>query len=109
MKNISELFVTPHFQGIKNKASGNFTKVPNSLINSEILTIFEKMVWIAIKRYKMTHETCWPSHDTISKKAGCGVSSVKLAIKGLEEKGWIMVEKKPNRKSNDYRIMNGSP
>lgn len=93
------------YPGIWAKSKGHFTKVPNSFIDSESrYTGYEKFVWMILKKYKMTHKTCWPSHDTISRKSGWSISTVKKALKGLETKGMIAVERKPNHRSNVYHV-----
>jgi len=59
---------------------------------------------------------CFPSHDTIAKKADCRTSTVKLALALLEELGiltwtnrlvWQFIEgmKRPRRGSNCYRFL----
>jgi len=96
-------------ENITQKARGQFTQIPNSLIISKSFTIYEKMVWIVIKKYLMRHDTCWPGISTIADNARCGDSSVKKAIKSLEERGIITKDKQSNRKSNIYRIVGGNP
>jgi DNA-binding MarR family transcriptional regulator len=93
------------FEIIKKKASGHFTKVPNSFIMSENFTSYEKLVFIVLSKYKMTHQTCWPSHKTIAKNSGYSISTVKKALKGLETKGKIIKERKPNHRSNIYTVL----
>lgn len=103
----SRNFTTISIPKVKNR--GNFTMVPNSFIISKELSIYEKMTWIVIKKYLMIHRTCWPSISTIAKNVPCSESSVKKAIKGLELKSYISKERKLNRRSNVYKVMNGSP
>lgn len=93
------------FKDIKRKVKGHFTMVPNSFIMSEDFTSYEKLIWIILNKYKMTHQTCWPSHKTVSKNSGCSISTVKKALKGLEIKGKIKKEKKKNYKSNVYTVL----
>jgi|GEM_PF-1646520 len=97
------------FEAFAQKANGYFTKIPNSLLMSGDITIFEKMIWIVLKKYQMRNNSCWPSISTIGKNSCCGNSSVKKAIKGLTEKGMIIKLKELNHKSNVYKIIRETP
>lgn len=90
---------------LSQKRASNFTMVNNQFLNSTDFTGYEKLVWISIKRYKMTHKTCWPSHKKIASNTGWSVTTVKKAIKGLENKGMLISERKPNHRSNVYTIV----
>jgi len=80
-----------------------FTQIPNWFIDSKEYTIYEKMVFIIIRRHQINKETCWPSVATIAKKARCGKTTANKAIKGLIGKD--KVEKIDDKKvrSNVYK------
>lgn len=84
---------------------GQFTMILNSFITSKEYTVYEKMVYIVIKKFRMKHETCWPGISTMAECVGCGPTSIKKAIASLIAKGIISKEKDPKRRSNTYRIL----
>lgn len=88
----------------RNKGNG-FTKIPNIFIDNSDLTIFEKMVFIVIKKHMFWKNFCWPSIPTIAKEASCGESSVKKAIKSLKAKKYLEITKTDKIKSNIYKII----
>lgn len=98
-----------YFNAIQSKRRSYFTIVPNDFITSREFTIYEKMVCIVLKKYQMSHKTCWPGIATIARCVGCGDSSVKKAIKGLVAKNVITVERDCGRRSNTYRILSKPP
>ncbi len=106
MNNINEILSgSVHFGNIRSRMNGHFTLVYNSFLIDENFTGYEKLVLIMLKKYKMTHDTCWPSQKTLALKCGWSVSTIKKAIAGLERKGMIIKEKNLRRRSNTYRIL----
>jgi DNA-binding MarR family transcriptional regulator len=89
---------------IKKARERNFTKVPNEFIMSKDFTLYEKMIWIVLKKYLMSHETCWPGIAAIARCAGCSESTVKKAIKGLEIKRMIKRSNSAAHRSNTYHV-----
>jgi DNA-binding GntR family transcriptional regulator len=45
---------------------------------------------------------CWPSEETIAKEASCSISTVKKAIKGLQEKNLLRKTRVKKYRSNMY-------
>ncbi len=85
------------------KKINGFTKVPNALISSTYLNIYEKMVWVVIQKHKMNKSECWPSLEKIAKESSCSVTTVKKTIKVLEEKRLILKIKDKKKRSNTYQ------
>jgi len=85
------------------KRVNGFTRVPNSLISTTHLNIYEKMVWIVIQKHKMNKNECWPSHKKIAKEASCSTTTVKKTIKALEQKGLVLKINDKKRRSNVYQ------
>lgn len=105
MENVGELlFQGKRFERMIAKSRGHFTMIYNSFIMSQDFSGYEKLVWVVLKKYKMTHNTCWPSHKTIAERTGWSISTIKKALKGLESKGMIKIERKPNHRSNVYSV-----
>lgn len=80
-----------------------FTKVPNTLISSTYLNVYEKMIWIVIQKHKMNKSECWPSLETIAKESSCCVTTVKKTIKTLENKGLVLKIDDKRKRSNVYQ------
>ncbi len=80
----------------------SFTIIDNWLLDSN-LTIHEKIVFIAIKRYVIKSDHATIPHENIARVASLSASAVKRAIKSLVKKKLLYV--KSNRKSfkpNEY-------
>ncbi|MDB3082957.1 hypothetical protein C4097_00070 [Clostridioides difficile] len=78
----------------------------NDLVDREDLTVYEKMAYMVLARYSDNKSSCFPSLSLISKKMGCGITTVKKTINSLEEKKLIMkaCRKVENKKENDTNI-----
>lgn len=87
-----------------NAKINGFTKVPNSFLVRQDINIFEKMIWIILKKHQMNKTMCWPSMKTIGKEARCSETTVKKTIKKLEGKGLIVKNKIKEFKSNVYEV-----
>ena len=85
------------------KRINGFTKVPNSLLSTTYLNIYEKMIWIVIQKHKMNKSECWPSLETIAKGASCSTTTVKKTIKALEKKRLVLKINDKKRRSNVYQ------
>ena len=70
---------------LRGKLNG-FTMIANWFIEQSGFSIYEKMVVIVIKKHLMYKSQAWPSLEKISTQAGCSISSVKKAIRELEQK-----------------------
>ena len=68
--------------------------------------IYELAVYTTLSRYCNNGKVAFPSISTLAKKCCCGQTSVKNAIKGLEQKGFIkkLNRKKVNSLENDTNI-----
>lgn len=86
-----------------------FTLVYNDFLESDILDYYEKMVFIALKKFA-DNETmrAFPSMKTIHAITGISLSQVKRSIEHMEELGVISVEhrtdKEKGHQSNIYTL-----
>ena len=86
-----------------------FTLVYNDFLESDILDYYEKMVFIALKKFA-DNETmrAFPSMKTIHNITGISLSQVKRSIEHMEELGVISVEhrtdKEKGHQSNIYTL-----
>lgn len=89
----------------KNKANefGFYTKIPNSVIDSDKLSKDEKILLIAIMRFNPS----FPSYSRLMKMTGItSRNKVSETIKSLIDKNIIAYKKGSNRenKANEYRV-----
>ena len=74
--------------------NGNFFIVPNIVADDESLPGTEKLVLYSLLRhFNQERQKAWPSQETIARKAGLKRRCVVDALKRLEEKGIIKVER----------------
>ncbi|HFL3159006.1 TPA: helix-turn-helix domain-containing protein [Clostridioides difficile] len=78
----------------------------NDLVDREDLGVYEKMAYMVMARYSDDESSCFPSLSLISKKMGCGITTVKKTINSLEEKNLIIKvhRKVKNKKENDTNV-----
>ncbi|MCK9370802.1 helix-turn-helix domain-containing protein [Candidatus Dojkabacteria bacterium] len=86
-----------------------FTIIPNYVLNHS--TIYDREVYIQMKRIAGESGTCWISQGKLAKKCGLSVNRVKTSLKYLVEHKWIgYVGKKSvstnggEQKTNEYKI-----
>lgn len=77
-----------------------FARIPFSLIDAELPST-EKLVLVVMMRYANESFVCWPSVDTIRRKAGIGINQTRAAIKGLVDRGFV--SRKPGGKEGGGR------
>ncbi|MBR1443146.1 MAG: helix-turn-helix domain-containing protein, partial [Firmicutes bacterium] len=88
----------------------SFTIVYNDFLDSEgKLSGYEKLIFILLLRYG---NNAFPSKNTLVKKSGFSVSTIKRTLKSLEEKGILSRESRKNKfggdTSNAYILKNYS-
>lgn len=82
-----------------NKQRTGFTQVYNGFIDTDLLTSYEKMVFILIKSYADRKSgEAFPSLTTISAKTGISVSQVRRSIERLEKLGILTVQRRRSTK-----------
>jgi DNA-binding transcriptional regulator YhcF (GntR family) len=85
----------------------SFTIIDNGLIETDLLTEHEKIVYIVIRKHlNQEKQTAFPGMATIAREARICKSVVVKAIQGLEEKGLLTVERQltkyNEKKTNIY-------
>lgn len=72
-----------------------FVQVPIEFIRCEEYTVREKMIYMYIWTYGITHKVGFPAQPTIAKDLGIGVSTLRNDLKSLERKnGLLMIERR---------------
>ena len=88
-------------------------QVPYFQISNEVIddnkfeSIYEYGVYTVLCRYSNNGQDAFPSHSTIAKSLHTSVKSVRRALKGLEEKGYITKQvrfKDGAQTSNAYTV-----
>lgn len=78
----------------------HFTMIPDSLIDDETLSAYDKAVFLAIARHASKEGIAFPSISTIAKKAGCSETSVKASLSELNAHGYIEKAKRQGKAGN---------
>lgn len=86
-----------------------FTIIPNYILNHS--TLWDREVYIQMKRITGEDGTCWTSQSTLSKQCGISVNRLKKSIRYLVEHGWIkqigkkeVITKGGVQEVNEYRV-----
>lgn len=64
-----------------------FTIIPNYILNHS--TLWDREVYIQMKRITGENGTCWTSQKTLSKQCGISVNRLKKSLKYLTDHNWI--------------------
>ncbi len=88
-----------------------FTIIPNYILNHS--TLWDREVYIQMKRITGEKGTCWTSRNTLAKQCGISVNRLQKSIKYLVDHKWIefLGKKTVNTKGgiqevNEYRVCN---
>lgn len=85
-------------------SAGGFTQVPNHLLNSSTLTFAAKVVYAKLLSYAWHHDKVFPGQERMAMEIGSKRSTVNKAVKELEDKGWIEIERRGQGKTNVYTL-----
>jgi DNA-binding MarR family transcriptional regulator len=96
-------------QKLEIKQQNPFAMVDSKLLLSEEIGLYEKAVYCVLCAYANNDDrSCYPSYDTIARKAGCSRSKVIKVIAALEAKSLIEKQERLNNngenKSNLYVV-----
>ena len=64
-----------------------FTMIPNYILNHS--TLWDREVYIQMKRITGENGTCWTSQKTLAKQCGISINRLKKSLKYLVEHKWI--------------------
>ena len=88
----------------KLKSRNGFTQIYNACIDSDMLTLYEKLVFITIKSYAdRTTNQAFPSLIRISSATGMSVRQVQRCIVRLEAIGLLDVERRRTKASGNIQ------
>lgn len=78
----------------------HYTIVENVIIESEHLDIYEKMIYIALKRFANLHtQEAFPGVKRLAIYAGMSDRKARSVLSGLESKNYIEIERRTNQTS----------
>ena len=90
---------------IKVPADETFTVVANALLYDSRLTTHEKLLAIAIRSHCHGDAvSAWPSNSRLCEIVGCHKTTLLRAREGLEQKGYLTVERRAQHESNIYTL-----
>jgi len=86
-----------------------FTIIPNYILNHS--TLWDREIYIQMKRIAGENGVCWTSQTTLSKQCGMSINRLKKSLAYLLEHNWIKLigtkkvgTKGGNQEVNEYRI-----
>jgi hypothetical protein len=68
------------------------------------LSIYARMVWLALRTFADDEGTCWPSVVTLSQKLGMSERQVQRCLRELEVNGRLQVSGQSYVRSNRYQL-----
>lgn len=91
-------------KGFDPVSAGGFTQVPNCLLNNIELSFSAKVVYAKLLSYAWNHNRVFPGQVRMAEELGSKRSTVNKAVKELEAKGWLVIERRGQGKTNVYTL-----
>ncbi|MSP12832.1 MAG: helix-turn-helix domain-containing protein [Chloroflexi bacterium] len=85
-------------------SAGGFTQVPNCLLNNFELTFAAKVVYSKLLSYAWNNNRVFPGQERMAEEIGSRKSTINKAVKELEQKGWIEIERRGQGQTNIYTL-----
>lgn len=78
-----------------------FSQVPEDLLDRSVSKVGDKAarLWGLLDRYAGRDGQAYPSRQTLARRLECTVDTVDRAVRELEEKGWLEVQRRPGTTS----------
>ena len=84
-----------HDRAVLDRRNVPFVMVSRAVIEDETIKASDKSVYSVLCMYADNNTAdCWPSRDTLLKKAGISDRTLRNSLKTLEERGYIEVIKR---------------
>lgn len=80
-----------------------FSMLPNWVVDDDLLSAYDLLVYMALIRHADNTGICWPSLERIAKIARCSQPTVSKSINVLEQLGYIRRVKSDGR-ANRYHV-----
>ncbi len=91
-------------EGFDPVSAGGFTQIPNFLLNDKDLSFAAKVVYSKLLSYAWHNNMVFPGQETMAEDIGSKRSTVNKAIKELEVKGWLAIDRRGQGKTNIYTL-----
>lgn len=86
------------------KFVGHYGVVPDALINSDRLSLADKVVFVALVHFANEQGQCWPSVHALAEFAHVGDRTVQRSTKDLQAEHYITVKRTSHVKSCFYQL-----
>jgi biotin operon repressor len=109
MEKVAQIDRFSHIQnivlaGFDPVSAGGFTQVPNMVLNNKELTFAAKVIYSKLLSYAWNNNRVFPGQVTMADEIGSKKSTINKAIKELEEKGWLEIERRGQGQTNIYTL-----
>ena len=106
MKSIGELVKekTILLEGFDPVAAQGFTQVPNLVLKNSGLSAGAKLAYALLLSYAWHNDSCFPGQQRMSEDCGMSQGWVSLQMKELEEKGFLIIQRRGQGKTNVYTL-----
>lgn len=91
-------------QGFDPVSAGGFTQVPNMVLNSKGLSFAAKVVYAKLLSYAWNNDRVFPGQVRMAEEIGSKRSTINKAVKELEEKGWLEIDRRGQGQTNIYTL-----
>jgi Recombination endonuclease VII len=82
-----------------------FTVIPNAVLASDALTVYEQRAYSLLTYYARQSEECWPGQEGLAKLSRCSSRQMRDALHRLEGVGLITSERRGRGQTNVYRLV----
>lgn len=82
----------------------HFTIIDNYILDDAGLTDIEQMVYIHLKKYATSSNSCFPGVPTLAEKLKRSKNYIRDVLKSLEDKGYIKIDYRYGQ-SNEYTLL----
>ena len=89
-------------EGFDPISAGGFTQIPNHLLNSKDLSAVAKIVYAKLLSYAWDNNRVFPGQERMAEDIGSSKSTVNRGIQELEDKGWLVIQRRGQGKTNVY-------
>ena len=81
-----------------------FTQVPNSALETTVLSPGAKLTYAMLLKYAWQNDYCFPGQERLAKDMGAGKRSVVRFIQELERAEFIAIKRRGQGKPNLYEL-----
>ncbi len=82
-----------------------FGPILPQFILERVMSLGAKVTYTVLCNYAATKDHCWPSQETLAKRVGCSLSSIKNYLQELVTQGLIAIIREKHRSSVYYMLL----